>query len=58
MDSSKNRDALVQKAFDNKLLIGACGEAGIRFRPSLNFTEQEAEKTLEILMKSVRELHG
>lgn len=56
MNTTANRDALVAKAFNNKLLIGACGDKGIRFRPSLNFTEDQANEALEILRASLKEL--
>jgi len=56
LDSSASRDALVAQAFKNKLMIGACGETGIRFRPSLNFTEEQANRTVEILRQSIKEI--
>merc|ERR1712176_291955 len=49
------RDKMVNKTFKNGLLIGPCGNKGIRFRPSLNFTEEDCAKTLDILRKSARE---
>jgi len=55
LDTGVNRDAVVQKAFANGLLIGPSGDKSIRFRPSLIFTEKEAEKTLDILRKVVKE---
>lgn len=50
------RDKIVAKAFENKLIIGPCGNNGIRFRPSLNFKMEEAERTVEILNQVIRDL--
>jgi len=56
MATPELRDAMVDSAFRNKLMIGGCGPKAVRFRPSLNFTIEEADKTLDLLRKSVKDL--
>lgn len=56
MDSTDNQGRFVKKAFENGLMIGPCGPKGIRFRPSLNFSEEECSKTLDILRKTIKQI--
>lgn len=48
-DSKENRDNLVKKALENKLLILGCGEKSIRFRPHLNVTIADIDKAFDII---------
>ncbi|MFH0777514.1 MAG: acetyl ornithine aminotransferase family protein [Candidatus Eisenbacteria bacterium] len=53
---SQKRDALVQRCFENGLLILACGESSVRFSPPLVVTKSEAGLALEIFEESLTEL--
>jgi len=55
LDTPARRDAVVKNAFESGLLIGASGAKSIRFRPSLNFTEAQANQTLDILGKVIKD---
>jgi len=44
------------KCFDNKLLITAIGAHIIRMVPPLILTEEDCDKAVEIIKKSVNEL--
>ena len=50
----KRRDALVQAAFEEGLLVLGCGKAAIRFCPSLCVTADEVDVMLEILRRVCR----
>jgi len=45
------RDALVQEAFQEGLLLLGCGESAIRFCPPLCITANQVDTALEILGK-------
>ncbi len=45
----QGRDALIQAAFHQGLLLLGCGEAGIRFCPPLCITQAQTSRMLEIL---------
>ena len=45
-----------QKIIDNGLLVLTCGTRSIRFRPHLNLTEDEADRGLEIVRRSLKQL--
>lgn len=49
LPSGEERDAVIKKAFENKLILLACGDRTIRFRPHLNVTRENLEKVIEIL---------
>lgn len=50
------RDALVAKFRSNGLLIAACGDRAIRFRPPLTFTKANAEEAVSTIEKSLKQL--
>ena len=50
------RDALLQKALEHRLLVLACGERSIRFRPTLNIASAEIDEGLTRLERSLAEL--
>lgn len=43
------RDAVIKKAFERKMILLACGDQSIRFRPHLNVKKTDIEKAIEIL---------
>lgn len=49
LPSSKERDELINKAFENKLILLSCGDSSIRFRPHLNVKREDLESVIEIL---------
>ena len=51
--------AVIDKCFDNKLLVLSCGSFGqvIRLIPPLNLSLAEANQGLAILEKAIMELH-
>lgn len=48
---------MIKSAFDKNLIVGACGTSSIRFRPSLNFSSDEAEQAIGILSDCASELY-
>jgi 4-aminobutyrate aminotransferase len=54
--SSADRDAVVEKAFHQGLLLLGAGRSAVRLCPSLTITEDEADVGLEILAAAVREV--
>ena len=46
---SRNRDNIVNKCRQKGLVIGGCGEATIRMRPSLIFEPRHAETMIEVM---------
>lgn len=60
-DGSPSHDlpeAVVEKCFQNKLLILTCGSSGhvLRLIPSLNVSEEDAKKGMDILINAVKEV--
>lgn len=51
LPSGAERDMVIKKAFEHKMILLACGDQSIRFRPHLNVKRADLEKTLEILKK-------
>lgn len=49
LPTTAERDALVSKAFENKLILLSCGDRSIRFRPHLNVKREDLENVIEIL---------
>jgi 4-aminobutyrate aminotransferase len=50
----QRRDAVVQAAFEQGLLLLGCGKAGIRFCPSLCVTAAEVDAAVEIFGRVCR----
>ena len=51
LPTGEERDAVVNKAYENKLILLSCGDQSIRFRPHLNVKKADIEKTIEILKR-------
>src|SRR5690606_29370858 len=49
LPSDEERNAVIKKAMDHKLILLSCGERTIRFRPHLNVTREDLEKTISII---------
>lgn len=49
LPSDEERDAFWQKSFDHQLLLLTCGNQSIRFRPHLNVTKNDIDKTIQII---------
>jgi L-lysine 6-transaminase len=49
------RNALVDAAYDNGLMILPCGSHSIRFRPPLMVTEAQIDEGMDILDRSLAE---
>ncbi|WP_160070363.1 L-lysine 6-transaminase [Sphingobacterium bovisgrunnientis] len=52
-DTVENRDAFLKRTLENKLLILGCGDKSVRFRPHLNVTIEDIDKTFELVRKSL-----
>ncbi len=50
------RQRLLEKTYENGLLLLPCGKGGIRFRPTLTTSEKEVDKAMEILTKSIKQI--
>jgi len=53
LPTDKERDALVAKAMDEKMLILGCGDRSIRFRPHLTATKEDIDKAIAIVDRLV-----
>lgn len=49
LPSDSDRNEVVKKAMDKRLILLTCGERTIRFRPHLNVTREDLEKTIAIV---------
>ncbi len=56
LETPEKRNALVSKILDNGAIILPCGHKTIRFRPPLNISEEEVQKAMEIIGKSMKEV--
>jgi L-lysine 6-transaminase len=54
--TSALRNALRSKAYEEGVLVLACGDHSIRFRPTLTVTEDEIKKGIEILDKVLAQM--
>jgi L-lysine 6-transaminase len=53
LPSKEKRDRFIQKAREKGLLILACGDNSIRFRPHLIVTKQEIDLGIDIIEQLV-----
>jgi len=53
LPTTKDRDAVVQRCFDNGAFLLGCGHLSVRLRPSLTFSTQEVDLLIDILTKSL-----
>jgi L-lysine 6-transaminase len=56
LPDGETRDALRARCWDNGLATLVCGTRSIRFRPSLTFSEADADRSVEILRESLLEV--
>ena len=54
LPSPTERDNLINKLWDNKLMILPSGDYSVRFRPHLNVTEEDINIALEKTHKSLK----
>lgn len=47
--NGEEREALIKKAFDKKLILLSCGDQSVRFRPHLNVKREDLEKVIVLL---------
>ncbi len=53
LPTTDKRDRLRNELFKNKLIMLACGDQSIRFRPALNITADELDQAFDIITKSM-----
>ncbi|KAK0398485.1 hypothetical protein QR680_002614 [Steinernema hermaphroditum] len=53
---AKTRDQLIDACLSEGLHIGGCGDASIRFRPALVFTQKHLDVTLDLLAKACKKI--
>jgi len=56
LKTPEKRDDLKKKIFSNGLLVLSCGATTIRFRPPLIISEEEIDKAIEIIDKTVKKI--
>ncbi len=52
-DTADSRNEFIKRAYTNKLIILGCGEKSIRFRPHLNVSTEDIDKTMTIINDSL-----
>ncbi|MDF2517735.1 MAG: L-lysine 6-transaminase [Sphingobacterium sp.] len=52
-ESADSRNEFIKRAYSNKLIMLGCGEKSIRFRPHLNVSKEDIDKTITIINKSL-----
>ncbi|MDP8239818.1 MAG: L-lysine 6-transaminase [Candidatus Hatepunaea meridiana] len=56
LPNTEIRDKLRGKAYEEGMLILACGDHSIRFRPTLTITEEDIHKGIEILEMAIKDV--
>ena len=56
LPSSTERDRVINKAMENKLLILSSGDYSVRFRPHLTVTKEEISIAIDILYNSIKKI--
>jgi len=56
LKTPEKRDELKNKIYSNGLVVLGCGATTIRFRPPLIISEEEVDKAIEILDKTVKKI--
>ena len=54
LPSQTERDNVISKLMENKLLILPSGDQAIRFRPHLNVTQEELSMALDIINSTIQ----
>lgn len=52
-DSADSRNEFIKRAYANKLIMLGCGEKSIRFRPHLNISKEDIDKTIMVIKNSL-----
>ncbi|WP_343565202.1 L-lysine 6-transaminase [Sphingobacterium sp.] len=52
-ESADSRNEFIKRAYANKLIMLGCGEKSIRFRPHLNVSKEDIDKTIAIINDSL-----
>lgn len=56
LDTAQNRNQLIDKAYEEGLILIGCGDRSIRFRTPLTIKQEELNEGLGIIRKAVKEL--
>lgn len=56
LDTAQNRNQLIDKAYEEGLILIGCGDRSIRFRTPLTINQQELNEGLGIIKKALKEL--
>jgi L-lysine 6-transaminase len=56
LDTAQNRNQLIDKAYEEGLILIGCGDRSIRFRTPLNIKQEELNEGLAIIKKALKEL--
>lgn len=56
LDTAMNRNQLIDKAYEEGLILIGCGDRSIRFRTPLTVNQQELNEGLGIIRKALKEL--
>ena len=54
LPDSHSRDAVIKDCISNGLMILACGDKTVRFRPPLTITNEQLDEGLDIIEKSYK----
>lgn len=56
LDTAQNRNQLIDKAYEEGLILIGCGDRSIRFRTPLTINQEELNEGLGIIKKALKEL--
>ncbi|MFA6467341.1 MAG: L-lysine 6-transaminase [Bacteroidota bacterium] len=56
LDTAQNRNQLIDKAYEEGLILIGCGDRSIRFRTPLTIKQDELNEGLAIIKKAIKEL--
>ncbi|MFA5832812.1 MAG: L-lysine 6-transaminase [Bacteroidota bacterium] len=57
LDTAQNRNQLIDKAYEEGLILIGCGDRSIRFRTPLTIKQEELNEGLEIIKNALKELN-
>jgi 4-aminobutyrate aminotransferase len=55
---AKERDRIVEQAFESGVLMLGCGETSIRLSPALIVSQQQADYALDVLEKCISQIES
>ncbi len=58
LDTAQNRNQLIDKAYEEGLILIGCGDRSIRFRTPLTIKQEELNEGLGIITNALKELHA